>query len=186
MQLISQLDFWIVKELASYTVHHAWLAIVVYVAAQGVIVIPVLTLLVLWRKPEPISHKHGNQKAALLAVMSLFLALAVKSVIVFLWFRARPYVTHPEMIRLPLNPDPSSFPSGHTIVAFSIAFSIIYSGLKKVGSWLLFVAIIVGLARVFAGVHYPTDILGGIVVSAWSAWYIHREASSIRKFLPDR
>jgi membrane-associated phospholipid phosphatase len=185
MDLIRSFDFWLLNQLATFTVQHSWAYMVVYVMAQGLIVVPVVALYVLWRQPEPISHKHGNQKAALLAVMTLFLALAAKSLIVFLWFRARPYIAHPDLLHLPLNPDPSSFPSGHTIVAFSIAFSLMYSGLKKVSSWLLFVAILIGLGRVMAGVHYPSDVIAGVLISWAAAWYLHREASSIRKFLPD-
>lgn len=185
MELLRSLDFWLLQTLANFTLSNAWISLAVYVMAQGLVVVPVVTLYVLWRLHEPISHKHGNQKAALMAVMTLFLALAFKSLVVFLWFRARPYVSHPDLLHLPLNPDPSSFPSGHAIVAFSIALSLMYSGLKKVSGWMLFVAILVGLGRVMAGVHYPSDVLGGIVISWASAWYIHREASSIRKFLPD-
>lgn len=185
MDLLRSIDYWVIQQLTAYTDSHIWLALAVYTVAELFIAIPVITLFVLWRQPEPISHKHGNQKAALMAVMSLFLALAIKSLLIFLWFRARPFVSHPDLIHLPLRVDPSSFPSGHTIVAFSIAFSLWHSGLKKLATWLLWLGVFIGLARVMAGVHYPSDIVGGILIALLSSWYMHREASSIRKFLPN-
>jgi undecaprenyl-diphosphatase len=94
-------------------------------------------------------------------------------------------VSHPDLDALPLKVDPSSFPSAHTLIAFSIAFSLYMSGIKKAASWLLFLGVLIGLARVMAGVHYPSDIIGGILIALASSWYLHREASSIRKFLPN-
>lgn len=185
MDFLRGLDYGLIHALATYTVDHPVVALAVYIAAQGLIVVPVISLYFLWKLPEPISHKHGNQKAALMAVMSLFLALAIKSGVAFLWFRARPFLSHPDMVHLPIHVDPSSFPSGHTIIAFAIAISLQYSGVKKWASWLMFAAVLIGLGRVMAGVHYPSDVIGGILIAWASAWYIHREASSIRKFLPD-
>ena len=58
-----------------------------------------------------------------------------------------------------------AFPSGHTVFYFTLAFAIWHIN-KKWGQWLLAGAFILGLARVFIGVHWPFDILGGIAV-AW-------------------
>lgn len=185
MDLLRSIDWGMVRELASFTSQHVWVALVVYTAAELLIAIPFLTLYVLWRRPEPVSHKHGNQKAALMAVMTMALALAAKALVNFLWFRPRPFVSHPELATLPLRVDPASFPSGHTVIAFAIAFSLWHSGLKKAALWLFMVAACIGLARVAAGVHYPSDVAGGILIAFAASWYLHREASSIRRFLPN-
>lgn len=57
-----------------------------------------------------------------------------------------------------------SFPSGHTALLFAFAFSIFYIN-KKLGIWLGVAGLLVGLARIYVGVHWPIDILGGIAVA---------------------
>jgi undecaprenyl-diphosphatase len=56
----------------------------------------------------------------------------------------------------------ASFPSGHAALFFAIGF-MIFSLNRKWGYWFLSLAFLNGLARIFIGVHYPSDILGGIL-----------------------
>ncbi len=58
-----------------------------------------------------------------------------------------------------------AFPSGHASVFFALAFTMFLFN-KKLGYWFLTFAILNGVARIAAGVHWPSDILGGAVVSA--------------------
>lgn len=58
-----------------------------------------------------------------------------------------------------------SFPSNHMFIFSSIAFSYLFSPYKKYGIALLFVAWLVGWSRVFVGVHFPLDILGGFILA---------------------
>lgn len=64
-----------------------------------------------------------------------------------------------------------SFPSGHTALAFGLAFGVLFFASRKkmtkpqfiiLNSCFLILALLVGLARIYAGVHWPLDILGGI------------------------
>ncbi|WP_317051769.1 phosphatase PAP2 family protein [Clostridium neonatale] len=57
-----------------------------------------------------------------------------------------------------------SFPSRHTASAFIIAMACLYLN-HTYGFIVMFIAIIVGVTRVLAGVHYPTDVIGGAVIS---------------------
>ncbi len=64
-----------------------------------------------------------------------------------------------------------SFPSGHTTTAFALAFVIGFLSKR----WLLplvIVAAVVGVSRVAVGAHYPTDVLGGIVVGTLGAYAV--------------
>ena len=58
--------------------------------------------------------------------------------------------------------DPSSFPSGHTTFMFALAFAM-HRFDKSAGVILFVLALITGMARVLAGVHFWYDIIGGIV-----------------------
>lgn len=58
-----------------------------------------------------------------------------------------------------------AFPSGHAAVFSAIAFTIFFTH-KRAGYVFLFSALLIGLARIVAGVHFPIDILGGFVLGA--------------------
>src|SRR3989344_7522519 len=64
-----------------------------------------------------------------------------------------------------------AFPSGHTAVASAIAFALFFTH-KKAGYIFMFFAIIVGLARVAAGVHFPADIFGGFILGGIIAYLL--------------
>jgi len=65
-----------------------------------------------------------------------------------------------------------SFPSWHVSVLFALALTVRFHH-KKTGDVLIFLALVNGLARVAAGVHWPFDILGGIAVGIVSALMAH-------------
>lgn len=67
----------------------------------------------------------------------------------------------------------SSFPSGH--MAFLIPIALVAFLLnKRVGSWLTILTVFVGLGRIAVGVHWPSDILGGIVVGIISYFIVYK------------
>ncbi|WBW49888.1 phosphatase PAP2 family protein [Peptoniphilus equinus] len=76
--------------------------------------------------------------------------------------RVRPYVEAGKTIIVPALQD-GSFPSGHTYSAFVTAFaSRRYHRLW--GGVLMTFAVLMGLSRLYLYVHYPTDVLGGVVL----------------------
>ena len=79
--------------------------------------------------------------------------------------RERPCATETHCWADPLPPDRFSFPSGHTITAFAITFSLglYYPGLL---AGLVFCALSVAVSRVILGLHYVSDVLAGIVIGS--------------------
>lgn len=77
--------------------------------------------------------------------------------------RERPCVIEPHCWATLLPPDRFSFPSGHSIMAFSIAVSV---GLfyRPVLPILIFCAMSVAASRIMLGLHYVTDVLAGIAL----------------------
>jgi len=171
--------------MATYTVTHYWASVLVYVCAELLIVVPFLTLLLMWFRPKRFSKYKAIRKAVVMTLISLAIALAIKSILAFFIVRLRPFMAHPDMLHLPLRVDSSSFPSGHTLLAFTVAFSILEARLHRTGIVLLIIACLVATARVAAGVHYPSDIIGGIFIALFSVWFVHREASGVKEYLPD-
>ena len=62
------------------------------------------------------------------------------------------------------NPDDFSFPSGHTLASF-ISAIVIFCFFKKLGIPALILAAFMAFTRLYLYVHFPTDILGGIVLA---------------------
>jgi undecaprenyl-diphosphatase len=119
--------------------------------------------------------KNKNWKVLWQALAALVLSRGIITEgIRFFWHRPRPFIFH--SVNLLLNHDNSgSFPSGHMTFLFALAAAVYFYN-KKIG-WLLFVlSFLAGVARVFIGVHYPSDILGGIIIGIFSAWLIKKIA----------
>lgn len=62
-----------------------------------------------------------------------------------------------------------SFPSEHTTIAFAIGMAV-FMVYKKFGTALLVMAALVGFSRIFVGIHYPLDVLGGAFVGIIMAY----------------
>jgi len=98
---------------------------------------------------------------------SIITALIIRFPIV--WFiqlfvnRQRPFVVDEKVVNI-LSHDPSkSFPSGHATFFFTLA-AMLFLLDRKLGSLLFLVVILMGIARIFAGVHWPSDILAGAAI----------------------
>ncbi len=66
----------------------------------------------------------------------------------------------------------NSFPSGHMTFYFALA-AVLFFANRKWGLWFGAATLLVGIARIFVGVHWPADILGGIIIGIASAAAVH-------------
>ena len=185
LSALHEIDLQILQIATDFTSQSAFTQGCIYFLAEMLIFIFPAVLFYMWEKPEVASRHHGSRKAVMIALVSIVLAVALKSFINAVIARPRPFDSHPELFHLSFRVDPASFPSGHTLFSWAIASSFVMSGYRKLGVFLLVCAILVSLGRVFSGVHYPSDVLAGMIIGVGMAWYLHREASSLKRYLPN-
>ena len=142
--------------------------LLVWVARFGFLIYPLYGI-VSWFVT---SRKDRVRKRAALveALFSVLAASAVSLLIRRIWHRPRPF-TQGKTARI-THEDNASFPSNHTLNAVAAAFSLVLSR-QSGGNRLLGWALLQGLSRVFAGVHYMSDIIGSAVLAAGCAVWVH-------------
>jgi undecaprenyl-diphosphatase len=127
--------------------------------------------------------RQASRRSRIFVFVSLALTALVSRGIItetirFFYDRPRPFES------LDLTPfffdGNPSFPSGHAAFFFALGF-VIFSFNRKLGWWFLGLALLNSIARIFAGVHWPTDILGGIVVAALAFFVI---SQLLKKYQP--
>jgi undecaprenyl-diphosphatase len=111
-----------------------------------------------------------TRKCGIMVLATLLVMLVVNNIVLKnLIARARPYATYPELVSDLADiihiPKSYSFPSGHTVSAMAVAFTVL-SQHKKLGLVTIILAFLMGLSRLYVGVHFPTDVYGGIIVAA--------------------
>lgn len=115
----------------------------------------------------PKENKMKNRAMVLVSIVAALIArYAVKSMILIFYNRPRPYVnlsSAHKLIFMSPTDNLQSFPSGHAIFFFALS-TVIYFYNKKLGIFFLICSTIMGIARIFVGVHWPSDILGGVVL----------------------
>lgn len=107
-----------------------------------------------------------TRRAGVAMAVALIIGLCVTNLgIKPLAARIRPYVVDPS-ISLIIPPESEfSFPSGHTSTSFECAFVLAWYH-RKAGIAAIVLAAVIAFSRLYLMVHYPTDVLAGIVIGA--------------------
>ena len=105
------------------------------------------------------------RKAGILMGISLLLEFLLNNLIIKnLFARIRPYEVIDGLILLVGKAPDYSFPSGHTGSAFALAVVIFMVMDRKYGIIALVLASLMGFSRLYVGIHYPSDVLGGVIL----------------------
>lgn len=129
---------------------------VITVLGNGAVIWILISLALLLSKK---TRKIALICAAAMLVSLLINNLALKNIV----GRMRPYDVVEGLVPLIGKPRDYSFPSGHTASSFAAAW-VLYKRLpKSFGISALVLAGLIGVSRLYLGVHYPTDVLFGIL-----------------------
>lgn len=125
----------------------------------------------------PPKDRLKNRAMVFVALASAIISrLVVKAMVLFFYERPRPYVVFPsahKLISIDIADNFQSFPSGHAIFFFSLSMAICFYN-KKLGILFFISSALMGIARVFAGVHWPSDIIGGLILGMITAFIIQK------------
>lgn len=114
--------------------------------------------------------------------------LAIVNIIRWIMPRSRPFVEngfdklttgHVNQLIFQ-NPAESSFPSGHAAFYFALSF-IVYKYNKTAGIAFFVGSFLISISRVFAGIHWPSDILAGALVGLFFSWLILKVSKRFTK-----
>ena len=157
------MDYRLYHAVNSFVLAHSWLGHLV--AGIETVAVPLFAVATcaLWLLDRPGGPRKWKLASAS-ALASAALALLVARVIGELWTRPRPFATHASAHVWGGRSHDPSFPSDHASAAFAIAFAILLFD-QTVGAIFVVAAVVVAAGRVVVGAHYPSDVLGGMLVA---------------------
>jgi len=145
-----------------------------WLGTQGFVWLAIAAVLaVLWRRPWLFFD------VALADVAGQLISLGLKQGI----GRERPNVAYPEPRPLVHAPHDGSFPSGHATVSFACATVLSFYAPRAAPAFYLLAAAI-AWSRVYVGVHYPLDVLGGAALGLGIAIALRWLTATLRRSRP--
>lgn len=137
-----------------------------YTYLGGLVFVTILTLaLIIFGKGKV--RYIGVQLGVALAI-SQGITYSVKAIVA----RERPYNVLDNLNTFGFELKDYSFPSGHSSSSFTIA-TIVFLNIPSIGIILYLYAILIAISRMYLGVHYPTDVLAGIIIGIGSSLIVY-------------
>ena len=131
-----------------------------------------LALIFMWFAERDREIRVQRQLGVFVALTSMALSSWAVFILNMFYFRPRPFV-NADVALLFYKPTDSSFPSNAAAAVFGLAFGI-WGVNRRLGYIAIAAAGLYGLARVYAGVHYPLDILAGAAIAAAVTYLVFR------------
>ena len=111
-----------------------------------------------------------HQRGVIVAGMGVGIANAAVKITNAFYFRHRPFDTY-EVNLLFYPPTDSSFPANPVAITIAMATGV-WMANRKIGAAMFVVALVYGFSRVYAGVFYPLDVLGGALIGLGAAYLV--------------
>lgn len=165
MTLDGNILLWIQTALRQEWMNSFWL-FVTRLGDRGIVWLLTILILCCFKK---------TRKTAVYAFISLAVAFLLgEGLLKHLIARPRPFEMISDLVVLGAKPGSYSCPSGHTMSSFATAW-IYYLGLdKRIGIPAMILAVLIGISRLYIGVHYPTDVLLGFILATVVSYVVFR------------
>lgn len=146
---------------------------ITHLGDEGYVWIAIAVILLFVKK----YRKVGLMVGASLLGSLVFNNMIIKNIVA----RPRPYRMIETLSILIPEPGEYSFPSGHTSSSFAAGVVLYLMLPKKYGVPAMILAFLLGISRLYVGVHYPTDVLGGMVMGTLIAFAVVKVTELIDK-----
>ena len=139
----------------------------VAITNYGIYVLVACTALLWWKRDK----RAEARNACLVAGISFSASLALNQVLLLFLHRIRPYDAGVSHLLITPNPD-WSFPSDHATAAAAIIAGLWLKKLPRIGALFGTFAVLICFSRVYVGVHYVSDVVGGMAIGTLVAFSI--------------
>lgn len=146
---------------------------ITHLGDEGYVWIAIAVILLFVKK----YRKVGLMVGASLLGSLVFNNMIIKNIVA----RPRPYRMIETLSILIPEPGEYSFPSGHTSSSFAAGVVLYLMLPKKYGVPAMILAFLLGISRLYVGVHYPTDVLGGMAMGTLIAFAVVKVTELIDK-----
>lgn len=140
--------------------------IVIFFAKYAIYVLAIFMIYLWFTKPR-------MRRALIASVLIFIVAEILAKGLGLLIEHPQPFATLPNVYQLIEKKVGNSFPSDHTVLAFSICTTLFLGSRAKAKPLYLVLAFLVGIGRIWVGVHYPVDVLVGALLGAVSAFLLY-------------
>ena len=126
-----------------------------------------------------------TRKSGVILMAALLVDLVIcNGILKPLVHRIRPFDVRTGIELLVKRPTDFSFPSGHTAASFASVMALYLAGEKKIWISSLGLAVLIAFSRLYLYVHYPTDVLGGVVAGLAAGalgYWLMKKVSELKK-----
>ncbi len=146
--------------------------------------VPLMIVVVgsLWWLGQP---RDRLRHAAIASGLTFLLGLGLAQMVLLFVHRMRPYDAGVSHLTIAPTVD-WSFPSDHATASLGIVFAFALQGLRRWSLVFLAMATLVCFSRIFVGMHYASDILGGAamaIIAALIVRFAYRRGTRLNNWL---
>lgn len=128
------------------------------------------------------TNNRTHKLMVISGIMAFIIAEALGKAAGMLHYNEQPFAVLSNVNQLIEKAVNNSFPSDHTILFFS--FCTVFWLFKRTWGWIwMVIAFVVGISRIWVGVHYPADVAVGILISMISALIAYKAVPRSRIIL---